>query len=132
MVVYQVKRCDHCVRGTARNDAAESACCEVVARVELYFLLGLEGAEFVCHCVVCAASIAGGSRYRGSMVGDVVSCFRRERERVQRAARSTSCEINELRDRVAIGKSHPKIPFKAKSRVKAYTNEAYTPIHPQQ
>ena len=38
------------MRGPAGNDAAECACCEVVARVQLDFLLGLQGTKLVGHC----------------------------------------------------------------------------------
>jgi hypothetical protein len=48
------------VRGPARDDAAECACCEVVARVQLDLLLGLQGTKLIGHCVVCAVSIACG------------------------------------------------------------------------
>ena len=38
------------MRGPAGNDAAECACCEVVARVQLDLLLGLQGTKLVGHC----------------------------------------------------------------------------------
>jgi hypothetical protein len=50
------------VRRPTRDDTTYRACCEVAAGVQLDLLLGLQLAEFVCHCVVCKASIA---RYRG-------------------------------------------------------------------
>jgi hypothetical protein len=61
---HEIKRCDHGVRRPTRDDTTNRACCEVVARVELDLLLGLQLTEFVCHCVVCEASIA---RYRGAV-----------------------------------------------------------------
>lgn len=48
------------MRGPARDDAAECACCEVVAGVQLDLLLGSQGTKLVGHCVVCADSIARG------------------------------------------------------------------------
>ena len=38
------------MRGPAGNDAAECTCCEVVARVQLDLLLGLQGTKLVGHC----------------------------------------------------------------------------------
>lgn len=70
---HQIKRCDHGVCRSTRYDTTDRACCKVIARVKLNLLLGLQLAEFVCHCVVCEVSLAA---YRGDGVVSLIMTSR--------------------------------------------------------